>query len=314
MFFAFFLLVFWVRVWRPGAREQGPQSPWKGRSRPGRQARPYPFIQLGTTESDMFGFRGYFAFWSDTAVDFHPQPMRPVAAGDRVGVSMTRRGGVWHLVVDALSSGHISTTNVTYGGNAPFTQTEWFQEDPTPSNITGADLSYPKMTDVRFTKVLLNGGLPHLVLGNGQTLMATGGVFRVPTPFVGDSFDLVPPTGYGRQYLADVYRLDMAIDAYNVQLFEWDGLGPGEREISTRILIAAYQVFDRALARQHWPPAAGPALAELASENNTIIANLTAWVTSPRMDMSSPYVAAFRHAQRGLAATRVRAVLGLAPV
>ena len=185
----------------------------------------------------MFGFRGYFAFWSDTAVDFHPQPMRPVAAGDRVGVSMTRRGGVWHLVVDALSSGHISTTNVTYGGNAPFTQTEWFQEDPTPSNITGADLSYPKMTDVRFTKVLLNGGLPHLVLGNGQTLMATGGVFRVPTPFVGDSFDLVPPTGYGRQYLADVYRLDMAIDAYNVQLFEWDGLALGS-EKSARVSLS----------------------------------------------------------------------------
>jgi len=201
----------------------------------------YPFIHVGTTENDILGSRFYFAFWSDTAVDFHPQPMHPVAPGDWVEVSMTRREAAWHLVLDYLTSGRVTTTNVTYGGVAPFTQAEWLQEDPTPSNITEVDLSYPKMTDVRFTEVRLNGGAPHLALANGQTLMATGGVFRVPTPFAADAFGLVPPTGYGRQYLADVYPMDMAIDAYDVQLFGWGSLDRGQREANTRTLITAYK-------------------------------------------------------------------------
>jgi Peptidase A4 family len=273
----------------------------------------YPFIQVGTIENDVLGFHEYFAFWSDTAVDFHPQLMGHIGAGDRAQVSMTRRGGVWLLALDNLTSGHVSTADVTYGSVAPFTQAEWFQEDPTPSNITAKDVSYPMLTDTRFTDVRVNGVAPKLKPANGQTLMATGGVFRVPTPFVGDAFRLVAPTGYGRQYLADAYPVDMAIDAYQVQLAGWRGLDRGQREASTRALIKAYNVFQHALQRQAWPATSRPAFADLISEIKTEIADLTSWAATSALDKASAFFVAFDHTAHGLASTHLRAALGLAP-
>ena len=166
----------------------------------------YPFIQVGTVEEAFFGLHASFAFWSDTTVGFHPQIMfGPIHGGDTVAVDMQRHGGTWHLSVDDLTSQKILATNVSYGAGAAFTQAEWLQEDPVPDApgttnlIAGSDSPYPKLSNARFTQVLLNGHAPVLELGNGQTLMATGGVFRVPTVFDGDAFGLLPPVGLGRR-------------------------------------------------------------------------------------------------------------------
>jgi hypothetical protein len=275
----------------------------------------YPFIQVGVTENMAFGNHFYFAFWSDSTVGFTAQPIfLAVHGGDTVAVAMERLGPKWHLSVHDLTTNKDLAVDVTYGAGARFTQGEWLQEDPVPiANAAPTDVPYPKLTGTRFSQVRLNGKVPTLTLSDGQTLMASKGVFQVPTPFVDDAFRLVAPEGYARQYLEDVYPLDMAIDLFNAQLVTWDDLSRGARLGATRGLIGAYAVFQRALARETWPLKTELALAGLVAANQAIIWDLTAW-SARGLEKNSPLFVVFRHEQQGSEATQVRATLGLAPV
>lgn len=212
-----------------------------------------------------------------------------------------------------LTTGKDLSATVTYGAGAAFTQAKWLQEDPASADVAPTDVPYPRLTETRFSQVRLNGEAPRLTLSDGQTLMASSGVFRVPTPFVDDAFGLVAPKGHARQYLEDVYPLDMAIDLYNAQLVTWNSLSRGDRIGATRVLIGAYEIVLRALGRETWPLKAEVALAGLVAENDAIIWDLTAWLALG-LKKNSPLFLAFRHEQRGSAATQVRAALGLAPV
>ena len=256
----------------------GHASTWVGAQSP---AGGYPFIQLGVTE-DTSGPGGarYHAFWSDTAVGFHPQYMGTVGPGDRLVVDMARTGRGWRLTVRDETRARTMTRVVDYGRGAAFGQAEWLQEDPTAATAVATDLPYPRMAAERFDRVLVNGEVPRLRLGNGQSLIATGGTVLVPTSFRHDSFAMVAPVGAGKQYLDDVGPLDFAINTYNYQLQSWSRLALRAKIDNVEALVSAYGRFADELVHQSWPASARADLAHLASSDSRLNADLIAWQCS----------------------------------
>ena len=62
-----------------------------------------PFIQIGINEVHVRGRPDfYYAFWSDTALQFHPRYLFAVGAGDVIAASLHHLSAGWRLaIVDA---------------------------------------------------------------------------------------------------------------------------------------------------------------------------------------------------------------------
>ena len=122
-----------------------------------------PFIQLGTVEDSWGGRQNYYqAFWSDTTQDFHPQTIAFVRPGDLVSASMVRDNDEWELSFVDLTSHHSHEVKVQYGAGRIPNVAEWFQEDPTPGDVTATDLPYPTMSAVTFRHLMVNNAVPKL--------------------------------------------------------------------------------------------------------------------------------------------------------
>lgn len=253
----------------------GHASTWVGAQNP---EGGFPFIQLGVTEDNAGpGLAQYHLFWSDTKVGFHPQYLGRVEAGDLISADMARDDAGWRLTIRDLTRGQEASKTVEYAPGADFGQAEWLQEDPTASTTVAWDLPYPTMADERFEDVRVDGRVPHLGLGNGQTLMATGGTVLVPTPFRHDAFAMVAPAGAGGQYLHDAEPLDFAINDYNFELGSWPKLALRDKVDQVQALVRAYALFTDAIADQRWPTGARHDIALLATDDAQLNAALTAW-------------------------------------
>jgi len=204
-----------------------------------------PFIQLGTLEDDpaLIGTdppSTYHVFWSDVAVGFHPQILGIVHAGDAVSARMSAVSNGWRLTfIDGTS--HLTLRKkVTYGNGVVPTQAEWFQEDPSDTDENPpSELPYPDMSDVGFSSVKVNGGVPSLGLNNGQVLLSSTGHILVPGTFRGDEFALSAPTGLPKQYLVIADREDQSSTNFDQSISDWSRLSSQDRRSSVETEVVA---------------------------------------------------------------------------
>ena len=172
----------------------------------GLQSESGAFIQVGTLEDSFPGYIKsvplgiaekipqriiYSGFWSGDAELFHPKSTfsEPVLPGDLIAASISKTKRCWRLqLVDTRDQARFVRTIKMV--NAVLTEAEWIQEDPT-NLATDGPLPYPHLSQVRLTKVKLNGRPPSIDLANESWMSVPGRDFA-PTSLAGDGFQIVP--------------------------------------------------------------------------------------------------------------------------
>jgi hypothetical protein len=168
----------------PPKRSFGTASTWIGA-----QNTAGTFIQVGVTEFVSWGPSGsgpnmqFNAFWSSTALDFHPESFAKVSAGDLITVRMSLARSGWILSFTDSTTGYSHTIDSRYGAGQSFGAAEWIQEDPISSANLLQNLPYPSLSDVRLSGLEADGHSPDLLPDDGRAMDVPGGPFLVPTTF-----------------------------------------------------------------------------------------------------------------------------------
>ncbi len=164
-------------------------STWVGAQVLGQDYLRLPFIQAGIDEDETDHQPPTDkAFWSDNAHHFYPVPLFSVRPGDKVSVSLTHARGHWIITAaDGRTRRRIVTSQEGY---ATFTDAVWTQED---TDVGSHFYVYPRLTDVRISKLLVNGTAP-AQWELSPDWMSTGHsrVSFKPTALTGDAFTVVP--------------------------------------------------------------------------------------------------------------------------
>jgi peptidase A4-like protein len=150
------------------------------------------FIQIGSCE--LHGYsrahvveNRYWAFWSDSMRNFHPQFLFRVRPGDAISASLAVAHGRSTLAIVDQTSGADVRFSTSGAANASFNEAQWTQEDA--STATGEPFPYPSLTVVRFSGLAVNSAPPDYA-SLYSTWMSVNGVSLAPTPLVGDAFAL----------------------------------------------------------------------------------------------------------------------------
>jgi hypothetical protein len=244
----------------------------------------YPFIQLGTLENSVSHVGGFYeAFWSDTAVDFHPQFFGAVSGGDTVTADMRIGKTGWTLVLADLTKHKTYTQTIHYGvgdASGSYNQAEWLQEDPAPSSQTATDLPYPQTSTVRFTDLKVDRRDPHLGLANGQVLLATNGVMLVPSAVTDDGFTFATPLGAARTYLLAARQLDAANSAFALALSKWSSMSKKAKLQTSTTAERAIAANAVAFQDATWPQAAQADVHALVGHLQLLQGDYTRWIKS----------------------------------
>jgi hypothetical protein len=134
-----------------------------------------------------------YAYWSDTAHQFHPVYIGSVAAGDIVHASMTLVRGGWLLrFVDrhSLLSVHVTTDQE---GSEPLPWAEWSLEDVRDDRANRL-FPFPRLSAVGFQAPRVNGAPPTSGQLSAVRMSLSPKITFVPTPFDGDAFGIVRAT------------------------------------------------------------------------------------------------------------------------
>lgn len=273
-----------------------------------------PFIQLGTTEDRFDGVNYYNAFWSDAAIGYHPHWILQLTGGDAVSANMTRVSDGWALTFVDLTIGHTKKLTVHYGTGGTFDQAEWLQEDPTANNPTVAtDLPYPDMAPVAFSHVKVNGKTPQLHREDGATLLATGGIFLVPSAERDGAFSLDPPTGPAKAYLVAASTLDAELSVFQVATLHWSSHSKAQRKVIASTLAAAYKANAFDLAFYRWPANGRKDARAILQADQQIQRDIKTWIASGLSLNSNAYDNMSVDQGDAPLAQRLRADLGLPP-
>ena len=273
-----------------------------------------PFIQLGTTEDKFSGQIAYNAFWSDAAVGYHPHLFLPLNGGDAVAANMQRVPDGWTLVLSDLTTRHSKRLTIHYGDGGTFDQAEWLQEDPTADSTTvAADLPYPDMSGVAFSDLKVNGKPPTLHRDDGATLLATGGIFLVPSVERNDAFSLDPPTGAAKAYLVAASALDAELSVFQVATLHWSSQSKTERKVIASTLSAAYKANAFDLAFYRWPANARKDARSLFDADQQVQRAIKVWISSGLSLKSNAYDNMSVDQGDAPIAEQLRADLGLPP-
>jgi hypothetical protein len=260
----------WVVPTIVGTRRQVSAATWIG----AQSVTTDVFVQVGVAEQwSSKGPPVYEAFWSDSPLQFVEQQIRAVKAGDTFAASMNQTSGGWVLDIGDLTQNWSQVVPTHYGGNAPFSQGEWLQEDPPPSLHAGHDLLYPQTTVVQFTAMTIDGQIPSLPFADSQALSGFGGVYLVPTSFVNDGFSLPPAQGPARQYLGDAAAFDTSLETAANSLGQQRLLSVSGRRRLDAELITAFRTLTGDLTSQSWPATVVPDIGLLARYDGAIIAD-----------------------------------------
>jgi hypothetical protein len=236
------------------------------------------FVQVGVEENDLGnGPDQYQAFWSDLTVGFAPQTFGEVFPGDMISLSMSRTTKGWELNFVDLSRQLKGKKLVELARSVPFTQCEWIQEDPSPSTNTAQDIPYPKMSQVSFQDLKVNGETPTLNLGDAQVLIASSGAIGVPSPLVDDAFSLSTPVGPALRYLGDEQSLDAALNQFDVQLSSWSKASTLKESSVAATLSSAFASDEKSLASQQWPASSRGPVAQLLRSDRRQLSDIKSW-------------------------------------
>jgi hypothetical protein len=238
------------------------------------------FIQIGTLENMVgepdAGLPIYRAFWSDAAVEYHPQDLGFVEAGDVVHAEMVQHADGWELRITDTTHALRHDWNSHYGGDSTFTLPQWYQEDPSVSSAA-RDLPYPTMSSVALSDLKLNDHAPALLDADAHTIVSPNGVVLVPTRIADNSFRVVRANPMQAQYLLDVGPPNAAsnviVDALRL------GHSANVRA-DTDDFIAKVETLDTNLAAQTWPFGIRAGLGALIRANQGALPALRAFARS----------------------------------
>jgi Peptidase A4 family len=216
------------------------------------------FIQIGASE--LHGYsrahvaeNRYWAFWSDTTRNFHPQFLFRVRPDDALSASLTLAHGRWTLAIIDHTSGSDVRFSTSEDANASFDDAQWTQEDA--RTATGEPFPYPSLTAVRFSGLAINSATPAYA-SLYSTWMSVNGVFLAPTPLAGDAFALRRATinSAGEQYLHIGALKSTARQTFWSELERWTAKTPyiTIASASSR-LVASLRSDVRALAAARLP-------------------------------------------------------------
>lgn len=214
------------------------------------------FIQLGTLEDlDLTGAVQYEAFWSDSAVNFTPQDLGVIKAGDNVSVEMVRKGFGWSLRLEDHASNLSVNRQIDYGFEDPFNQGEWIEENPSSSYNGLPVLPYPGMENIKFQDLAVNGEAPKLSFDDAVVLITSSVRYRVPTPIHNDSFSLQLPTSTQLRLLNDLRPSDLEATVFANEFSTWSNASAKQRAAEISTFLDALDKTSKSLAHQKWPSA-----------------------------------------------------------
>lgn len=236
------------------------------------------FIQIGVDEiTEENRHNNYVAFWSDSAVNFHPQPMGLVSPGELIFVSMNQNADGWLVAIYNRTKSFAQFREIHYEARVHFTTAAWIQEDPAPGVVSSRDTPYPVMTNVEFQNLKINGVNPRLNLADGLVLIASTGEIRVPTAVRNDSFTFTAPYGAQRQYLEDARTLDIGVAKFQADFVNWKTTPTAARSLDVKDFVNVLRTNVKDLQRQAWPGSTQASISKLIQVTNRQIAELQAW-------------------------------------
>jgi hypothetical protein len=223
----------------------GEAATWVGAKGPG-----VAFVQLGTLEKKTKASPEgqYTVVWSDSSVNYEPQTLMTVAAGDLVEAAMIRASDGWQFQFADITTGKTAPNLTEYNTNFTFNTAEWIQEDPANSTGTRYDAPYPTMSTVEFMNLKVNSAAPIENFYDGTTLSTLSGDSFSPTQLINDDFSLPPTTGAARIYLADVYNFNLLANLFDTKV---NSNETPSAQLGAQ-LYAAYNQLDLTLNTQHW--------------------------------------------------------------
>jgi hypothetical protein len=252
---------------------------WIGAQAPGVTG---PFIQIGINELHAtVSLDVYYAFWSDTTLQFHPRFLFTVRAGDVIAASLRHLPDGWALaIVDATTRVARRFTSPDEAAGA-FELAEFLQEDPT--NSAHAELPYPRLAGGRFRQLRVNSATP----ARGTLLsqwMSNGHGYVAPSALAGDAFALHPTklTSAVARYLRLIAPTDLELEAYDNDVASWTATTP--RSVVAAASAAAAQALRMsipALVHGPWPPRARGAVDVLVARERALVRVVDAAASSP---------------------------------
>jgi len=239
------------------------------------------FIQIGEiVDCPHRGASRYEAFWSDAALNFIPQPIGRLHEGDAISASMTQNSHGWTITLDDPSTPLSFVKHVAYGAGQTFNYADWIQEDPAPGNVAARDGPYPDITNTTFRALRADGAAPHLQRRYGRTLMASGGVIRVPTIEHDDSFTFIRTRGAAHRYLVDARQVVFAENKFNARFVTWRSLSRATRRMDADALVQAFKTGAAQLQSQSWPKASRRDVTDVVRDLRLDASRLSAWSSS----------------------------------
>lgn len=163
-----------------------------------------PFIQIGINEGRLIpaddaklglpaaAYPSFvYAFWSDTAHDFHPLPLGPVQAGEVVHATLTLTGGRWRLRLADPSSLLFVRLSTRDEGDDPLNTAEWSQEDVLNTK-TNQLYPFPRLSPVDFRDLRVNGAPPSSAATSSVSMSTNAKLNVTPGPLDDDAFTVDP--------------------------------------------------------------------------------------------------------------------------
>jgi hypothetical protein len=264
--------------------ELGRASSWVGAEAPGPGLKG-PFIQVGTQEEKRAGtssgsrpYDFYAAFWSDTARDFRPYKLLNVSPGDVVTASLSLSHGRWTVRIRDETSGASNGLITPQEGTSHFNEGEFLQEDVAKALTAPSVFSYPHLSKVTFSDLVVNGAPPRFSAME-SAWMAENGALLAPGPLTHDAFSLgiTHVTAAGERYLRIVDPFDAVVNQLNADVPRWTAKTPASViRAEVRRVVSATERGDASLTHATWPPAAEPLIRLLVRQESTIAQRLSA--------------------------------------
>lgn len=122
-----------------------------------------PFIQVGDSElrgDSRYGApeNRYWAFWTDTKHEFHPQFLFRVEPGDALAGRLTLTRGRWTITLLDQTSGARSLVTAPDATHRSYDQAQWAQENE--REASGELAPYPSLSTAHFERIAVNSEVP----------------------------------------------------------------------------------------------------------------------------------------------------------
>jgi hypothetical protein len=293
----------------------------------GAQSAQGDFAQIGVTEfetskSEQPQYSGsigrplpvYNIFWSDTDQNFHPVDIATVDAYDAISVSMVLGPTGWKLAFKDQTSGATRALSTRYGKGQAFNFAEFEQEDPVSSADPLRNLPYPALSNVTFSRLVVNDHVANIPFDGAQSMDTPGGAFNVPTRISSGSFTVRRASGYQRQYLSDVATYDLSLQRFSIEEQQQlhDSSDDSALEADAASLVDALGFMHRSMSSQSWPAKVKRSVDSILTENVDLAREAQQLATSgPSQSLESDMYFATVIAQQD--ADRIRVGLGLPP-